>query len=139
MRCRNYGQAPCRYVKCRYVICKRRTPSSSGSRVNLVPTPASLRYTRRPMIGRQNCTSVGQGDNNKHTHYPQGISGQRRKLRLLKKMSRKSLLSFLEVLHCCSLFIVCVLLFPWIYQQATVCGAAMRSDVYVARGYRHTA
>ena len=42
---------------------------------------------------------------NKHSRaYPQGISGPQRKLRLLKKMSRKSLSSFLDILHRCSLF-----------------------------------
>ena len=56
-----------------------------------------------------------QEDNNKQTQYPPGISGQRRKLLLLKKMSPKSLPSFLDVLHCCSLLIVRVFLFPWIY------------------------
>ena len=52
--------------------------------------PASLSYTRRPLIGRQNL---------------RGISGQRRKLRLLKKMLRKSLPSFLDVLQL--LFVYC--------------------------------
>ena len=42
--------------------------------------PASSIYTRRPLIGRQNRTSVLQGDNKKETHYPRGTSGQRRKL-----------------------------------------------------------
>ena len=42
--------------------------------------------------------------NNKPTQYPRGISGQRRKLCLLKKMSRKSLPSLFDVLHCCSLW-----------------------------------
>ena len=60
------------------------------------------------------CTSVRQGENNKPPQYPQGISGQWRKLGLMKKMS-KSLMSFLDVLRCCSLFIVRVLLFHWIY------------------------
>ena len=55
------------------------------------------------------------GDNNKQTHYLRGISGQQRKLRLLMKMLRKSFPSILDVLHCCALFIVRILLFPWIY------------------------
>ena len=52
---------------------------------------------------------------------------KRRKLRLLKKMLSKSLPSFLDILRCCSLFFVHVLLFHWIYQRATQCRAAMRS------------
>ena len=51
-------------------------------------------------------TSVRQADNKKQTQYLQGISGQRRKLSLLKKMTRKCLTSFLDVLHCRSWFIV---------------------------------
>ena len=47
-------------------------------------------------------SSMRQGDNKKQTQYSQGISGQRRKLCLLKKMLRKTLPSFLDVLHCCS-------------------------------------
>ena len=39
-------------------------------------------------------TSVRQGDNNKQTQYLRDIYGQWRKLCLLKKMLRKSLLSF---------------------------------------------
>ena len=47
-------------------------------------------------------TSVQKGDNNKQTQYPQSMSGQRRKLSLLKIMQHKGLLD----VHCCSLFIV---------------------------------
>ena len=64
--------------------------------------PTSSSYTRRPLIGQQNRQSVRQ----KQIQFPQGISGQRRKLCLLKKLLRKSLPSFLDVLHCCSLFVV---------------------------------
>ena len=41
---------------------------------------------------------------NKQTQYPQAISGQRRYLCLLEKMSHKSLPSFFDILHCCLLF-----------------------------------
>ena len=54
--------------------------------------PASLSYTRRPLIGWPN-RPMRQGANNKQTQYRQGISGQWRKLCLLKEMLRKSLLS----------------------------------------------
>ena len=91
-----------------------------------------LSDTRRPVIGRQNRRF--------HATYPQGISGQRRKLCLVKKMLYKSLPSFLDVLHCWSLFIVRVLLFPWIYQWATLCRAVMRSRCLRSwRGYRRPA
>ena len=67
-------------------------------------------------------------------------SGQRQKLHLLKKMSCKSVPSFLDILQCFSLFIVRVLLFPWIYQQTTLCRAAMRSRcLRSCRGYRRPA
>ena len=66
------------------------------------------------------------GDN-KQTQFPQGISGQRQKLCLLKEMLHKSLPSFLDVLHCCFI-IVRAVLFPW---------AAMRSRcLRSCRGYR---
>ena len=50
----------------------------------------SWTYTRRS-IGRKN-------------HHFRADSGQLGKLCLLKKMLRKSLPSYLDVLHCCSLF-----------------------------------
>ena len=61
-------------------------------------------------------TSVRQGDNNKQTQYPRGISGQMWKLCLLKKMSRLGFISRL------------------------LSGAAMRSQCLGScRGYRHLA
>ena len=73
---------------------------SSGTTETPQRAPASSSYTRRPLIGRQYHISVRQG-NNKQSHYPQGISGQRRMLRLLKKMSHKSLPSY--IIDLCSL------------------------------------
>ena len=49
-----------------------------------VRVPASSSDTSRLLIGWQNRTSVRQGDKNKQTHYPWGISGKRRKLSLFK-------------------------------------------------------
>ena len=50
-----------------------------------------------------------------HRQEQSSIYGQQRKLCLLKKLLRKSLPSFLDVLHCCSLFIVSHSSYPWIY------------------------
>ena len=64
-----------------------------------------------PPLGRQQIVStVRQGDNNQQTHYPQGISVQRRKLSLLKQTSRKSwtLLgrpTLLLIVYCTAFFI----------------------------------
>ena len=48
------------------------------------------------LVLNQNRISMSQGDN-KQTRYPRGISGQRRRLRLLKKMLYKSLPSALDI------------------------------------------
>ena len=65
------------------------------------------------------------------TQYPPGISGQRRKLCLWKKMLRKSLPSFLDVMSRCSLLIVRVLFHGFIIRLH--CGAAMRSQCLRSR------
>ena len=75
---------------------------------------SSYTHRFRWLVGRI-VPSVRHRDNKKQIQYPRGVSAQRRKLSLLKKMLCKSLTSFLDFLHSCSLFIVRILLFPWIY------------------------
>ena len=92
--------------------------------------PATWIYTRRPLIGRQNRHFRATGDNNQQTQYPRGVSG-RRKLCLLKKMTRKCLPPFLVVLHCCSLFIVHSFFLGFISRLHGV-GLLWGHDAYVA-------
>ena len=89
--------------------------------------PASSSYTRAPLIGRQNRTSVRQGDINKQTHYPRVKTPKASFIE--KDVAQKFAVLFGR--PTLLLFVRCVLssafLFPWIYWQATLCRAAMRS------------
>jgi hypothetical protein len=78
---------------------------------------------------------------NKQTQYPWGITGQQRKLCLLKKMLGKSFTPFLDILHCCSLFIVLRSSFSLdLLAGYSVSGCyEVTRLLHSCRGYRHPA